>query len=84
MNEIDYHGFEQFIIQFCALIMTRNHTITTTAPGEKSIAANIFKDQPIHIILNEFFAYLKNVFIARGEKVNIFEEVTELPLSKEQ
>lgn len=72
INELDYNGFEQFIVQFCALIMTRNHTVTTTSSEGKVVSARSFKNEPVHVILREFFAYLKTVFIARGEKLTMF------------
>lgn len=38
----------------------------------------------IHEILKEFFMELKETFIARKEKVAIFEDIEDVPLNKEQ
>ena len=54
--------------------MTRNHTVTTTTPEGKVISNRSFKNEPVHAILREFFAYLKTVFIAKGEKLTMFED----------
>lgn len=34
--------------------------------------------------MKEFFIYLKNVFLTKGEKVAMFEDVSDIPLTKEQ
>jgi hypothetical protein len=34
--------------------------------------------------VQEFFNYLKSVFIARGEKIAIFDDTAEMVMSKEQ
>jgi hypothetical protein len=36
------------------------------------------------VLVREFFSHLKNAFLARGEKVAIFEDAADVPLSKEQ
>jgi hypothetical protein len=84
VSELDYSGFEQFVLQFCALIMTRTHTITITSSEGKAVAANNFKNEPVHLIVKEFFNYLKSVFIARGEKTSVFDDAADVALSKEQ
>ena len=40
--------------------------------------------EPIHTLLKEFFVELKDSFIARREKVSAFEDIEDVPLSKEQ
>jgi hypothetical protein len=84
VNELDYVGFEQFVIQFCALIMPRNHSMTSFTAEGASVATHNFKREPIHVILREFFAHLKNAFLVRGEKVSVFEDAGDVPLTKEQ
>lgn len=84
VNELDYIGFEQFVIQFCAIVMPRNHALTTLTPEGAAVGAPPGKRQPLHALVSAFFAHLKNAFLVRGEKVAIFEDPADLPLSKEQ
>lgn len=84
VNELDYVGFEQFVIQFCALLMPRNHSITNFSPEGANVVAHNFKRAPIHVMVREFFAHLKNAFLVRGEKVTIFEDAGDMPMTKEQ
>jgi hypothetical protein len=62
--------------------MTRNHAITTNTSDGQTVAFHHFKNEPIHVIVKEFFVYLKQVFIAKGEKISIFEDISDIPLSK--
>lgn len=37
-QELDFLGFEQFLIQFCAIVFTKPHTITAkSTKGEENI-----------------------------------------------
>lgn len=66
VNELDYNGFEQFVIQFCAIVMPRNHAVTTLTPEGASVAAIPAERQPLHALVSAFFAHLKNSFLVRG------------------
>ena len=60
------------------------HEVYITTPlGMEKVLKNL-KDEPIHRLLREFFLELKESFIARKEQINIFEDVEDIPLSKEQ
>jgi hypothetical protein len=62
-QELDFLGFEQFLIQFCSVIYTKPHTITAkSAKGEENI-----KKKLVHLshseIIAEWFDYLRTVFV---------------------
>ena len=62
--------------------MTLPHEIFVTTPlGVEKVTKNL-KDEPIHRLLKEFFIELKESFLVRKEKVNIFEDIEDITLSK--
>lgn len=40
--ELDFHGFEQFLLQFAALIFLKSHTLHLVTPnGEQTMSENL-------------------------------------------
>ena len=72
---MDFKGFEQFIIQFCALKMGLPHEVVVSTPKGLERIVKVMQDEPIHILLREFFVELKDSFIARKEKVTVFDDI---------
>ena len=64
--------------------MMRNFSITSTGSDGSPILNKSLKNEPLHSIIKEFFIYLKSVFLAKGEKINIFDDISDIPLNKEQ
>lgn len=62
----------------------RNFSITSTGSDGSTILNKSLKNEPLHSIIKEFFIYLKSVFLAKGEKINIFDDISDIPLNKEQ
>lgn len=62
-QELDFAGFEQFIIQFCALIYTKTHTINANTNKGMEIIKKSFGHLSHLQLVEEWFNYLKLVFI---------------------
>ena len=62
-QELDFIGFEQFVIQFCSTIYVKTHTINAnTNKGVESIKKNLGHLSHLQLV-EEWFNYLKLVFI---------------------
>ena len=62
------------MIQFCALIYTKTHTINAnTNRGIQAIKKNFGHLSHLQLV-EEWFNYLKLVFIEKGEKTVLFDE----------
>ena len=74
MQDLDFYGFEQFLIQYAAIIYTKNHTINAKIDG---VTSKIVRNY-IHIshsqLLDEVFRFIKIVFQENGEKTTLFDE----------
>ena len=42
------------------------------------------KDQPIEVVLKDFFHELKATFIAKGERIDIFDDIEDIPHTRDQ
>ena len=73
-QELDFHGFEQFLIQFAAVIFTKPHTINAKIDGVASTISRSYNHVSHSQLLEEVFRFLKMVFQERGEKTILFDE----------
>ena len=73
-QNLDFHGFEQFIIQFCAIIFTKVHTINANTNNGTQVIKKNYNHLSHLQLLEEWFNYLKLIFIERGEKTTLFDE----------
>lgn len=64
--------------------MTRNYAVTANPSDGQVVSFHNFRGEHLHIIIKRFFDYLKTVFISKEEKIAIFEDVNDVPMSKEQ
>ena len=66
VQELDFQGFEQFLIQFCILNMVKPHTISVkTSKGSESVKKS-FHHLSHWQLVEEFFIYLRQVFQEKG------------------
>lgn len=64
--------------------MTKSHTITISSAFGNNVADNNFKNEPLHVLVSQFFTYLRSVFADKGEKLTMFEEESDANVTKEQ
>jgi hypothetical protein len=46
------------------------------------VSIHDFSKEPLYVLVKEFFLHLKNAFLARGDKVAVFEDVSDVLLTK--
>lgn len=51
VSELDYTGFEQFIIQFCLIMMPRNRSLTIFTADGPTVTAHDFSNEPLHVLV---------------------------------
>ena len=91
-QDLDFEGFELYVLQFCLHSMTIPHQIvidTTIHHNHRSAQTSHklqknLRGQPFPIILTEFFKELKGTFLSKGQRVDVFEDLEDLHLSGEQ
>lgn len=64
--------------------MPRNKNRTIFTPDGPRVTTHDFSKEPLYVLVKEFFLHLKNGFLARGEKIAVFEDVFDVTMSKEQ
>lgn len=51
------------------------HEVVVSTPKGLERMVKVMQDEPIHVLLREFFVELKDSFIARKEKVTVFDDI---------
>ena len=62
--------------------MPRNRNRTIFTPDGPIVTIHDFSKEPLYVLVKEFFLHLKNAFLARGDKVAVFEDVSDVLLTK--
>ena len=84
ISELDFHGFEQFLLQYSLLLFTRPHTTTTNSGSSKKSVHTDLRGQSLNVLLKEVFEYIRKTFASRGEKTSVFDEEVDMNLNDKQ